>query len=61
MLPQGGVVEAPRDHLVVSILHGVPGGDVLEQTTFCTEDLFCPGLHLMPLTEHAPRPAVPFP
>ena len=61
MLPQGHAVEAPQGHVVFDVVPGVLDGHIMEQATVCTKDLFCPGPHLLFVTEHDPRPDILFP
>ena len=58
MIPQGGAVEEPKYHVVITVVPRVLDGDILEQTMACTEDVFYPGLHLQPLMEYVPHPAI---
>ena len=61
ILPQSGITEAPQDHVVILVVPRVPVRDIMEQTMFFPEDLFCPVLHLPPLIEHVPYAAIPLP
>ena len=61
MLPLGGDMEAPQDHIMVSVVPGVPGRYITEHMEVYPDNLIHLGPHLPTLLEHAPSPAVPCP
>ena len=49
VFPQGGAVEAPKDKVMIRVLHGVPDGHVPEETTFCPQNyIFVEQVHVGP-------------
>ena len=47
MFPQSGAVEAPKDQVMIQVLHGVPDGHVPEETTFCPQNyIFVEQVHV---------------
>ena len=58
VFPQWGATEASWDQVVVRFMPGFLYGHVPEETIIYTHDVVCPGLHLPPQPEHAPRPLV---
>ena len=48
-------MEAPKDHEMVLVVPGVPGGDVPEQTTIHSYKLVRPVPQLPPVVEHVPH------
>ena len=55
MLPQGFTTEAPQDQVIILVVPGVPDGNILEQTTVCTNDVLHLGLNFPPVKENATR------
>ena len=61
VLPMSCATEATQDQVVVHVVPGVSGSNILEQTEFYSEDEICPGLHLLSVTENSTGPDVPCP
>ena len=47
VLPQGCSTEAPQNQVLVHVVPGFLDGDVLEQAEVFTQDVVCPGPHLL--------------
>ena len=61
MLLQDGYSEAPKVHVAICVVIGVPDKDILEQITVCPKDIVYLGFLLPPAAEHALFPTVPLP
>ena len=56
-----GTAEVPKDNEVVQVVPGVPYGDILEQTAFCSQKVIHTGPHLPLLTVHDTCLPIPCP
>ena len=54
MLRLGGAMEAPQDHIPVSVVPGFLEGYVPEQTAVCPENIIFPRQQLPTLSYHYP-------
>ena len=57
----GHITDAPQYHVAVGDVPGFLDAHVLEQTSACSKDVVHTGFHLIAMTEHTPRPDIPFP
>ena len=61
MLPPGGGVGTPHNHVMVYVLSRVPEQEVLEQIVVYPKNVVHPGPHHPPLSDHSLCPAVLIP
>ena len=58
MFPQSDAAEAPKDQVMIQVVHGVPDGHVPDNMTVRIQDVVRPGPHLPHHSDHDPHPLV---